>query len=85
MVTLEEAELKLQQTKALIKQLKAKEKAEERKRDTRRKILYGAGLMALKDRPDVAAIMREIEAMQDDRNKALFSDGKTAKGDSQSG
>jgi hypothetical protein len=59
---LEKAEKKLSQAKARVQSIKARQTTAERKKDTRRKIILGGGLLERAKRGDAAAaqLFREI-------------------------
>ena len=59
---LEKAEKKLAQAKARVQSIKARQATAERKKDTRRKIILGGGLLERAKRGDAAAaqLLREI-------------------------
>jgi len=71
--SLEEAEKKLRQAKALVQQLRAREKETARKLDTRRKIVLGGFLIAeaKTDSGAMARLKARIEALPE-RDKQLF-------------
>ena len=71
--TLHDAEKKLQQAKALVQQLRAREKENVRKLDTRRKIILG-GLLIAEAKADLMAQMRlqeRIESLSDNEKKVF--------------
>ncbi len=71
--SLQEAEKKLSQARALVQQLRAREKESARKLDTRRKIVLGGFLIA-EAKSDLGALARlkaRIEALPE-RDKQLF-------------
>ncbi|MXP61679.1 hypothetical protein [Pantoea sp. Taur] len=74
---LEELRLKESQIKAQIQQLKQKDQAEERKKDTRRKILIGGAVMAKIKRGEwnYQQLIDLLESeLKNDRDRALFDE-----------
>ncbi len=70
---LEKAQRQLEQAKARVQKLKAKAKAEERKRDTRRKIILGSLVLAQAKRdPDAAAKLAQQIAALPEKEQAAF-------------
>lgn len=78
---LEKAQRKFEQAKAALDAIKARESAEERKRDTRRKIVLGGALLELSktDKEVSALVSRLVAGLTRDHDKKLFE--KTAKSD----
>jgi len=77
---LEKAQRKFEQAKAALDAIKARESAEERKKDTRRKIVLGGALLDLSksDKEASALVSRLIAGLTRDHDKKLFE--KPAKG-----
>lgn len=71
---LEKLEAKLKQTKARIQKIKSRERDKQRKLDTRKKILLGAGLLTFENTPEAKVLIPKIIAAMDERNRALFDD-----------
>ena len=76
---LEKAQRKFEQAKAALDAIKARESAEERKKDTRRKIVLGGALLELSksDKEASALVSRLIAGLTRDHDKKLFE--KSAK------
>ncbi len=71
--SLRDAEKKLQQAKALVQQLRAREKEAARKLDTRRKIVLGGLLIAeAKSDPGAMARLRSSIRALSEHDKQLF-------------
>lgn len=70
---LEKAQRQLEQAKARVQKLKARARSEERKRDTRRKVILGGILLAEARRdPATAQRVRQWIAALPERDRALF-------------
>jgi hypothetical protein len=75
---LEKAKLKFEQARARLKALEARQSTEERKRDTRRKVILGGALLELAktDKSAAALVARLIAGLNRDNDKKVFE--KTA-------
>src|SRR6266702_8251675 len=75
---LEKAKLKFEQARARLKSLEARQSTEERKRDTRRKVILGGALLELAktDKSAAALVARLIAGLNRDNDKKVFE--KTA-------
>ena len=71
---LEKAKLKFEQARARLKALEARQSTEERKRDTRRKVILGGALLELaKTNKEAAALVaRLIAGLNRDNDKKVF-------------
>jgi len=71
---LEKAKLKFEQARARLKSLEARQSTEERKRDTRRKVILGGALLELaKSNKEAAALVaRLIAGLNRDNDKKVF-------------
>jgi Flp pilus assembly CpaE family ATPase len=71
---LEKAKLKFEQARARLKSLEARQSTEERKRDTRRKVILGGALLELaKTNKEAAALVaRLIAGLNRDNDKKVF-------------
>jgi Pyruvate/2-oxoacid:ferredoxin oxidoreductase gamma subunit len=76
--SLEKAKLKFEQARARLKALEARQSTEERKRDTRRKVILGGALLELAktDKEASALVARLIASLTRDNDKKVFE--KTA-------
>lgn len=73
---IEQQQKKIQQEKARLQQLQARARGEERRKDTRRKIVAGALVLnAAKASPKLAAFLRQqLMEKASDRDRELFAD-----------
>lgn len=71
---LEKAKLKFEQARARLKALEARQSTEERKRDTRRKVILGGALLELAktDKTAAAMVARLIAGLTRDNDKKVF-------------
>ncbi len=71
---LEKAKLKFEQARTRLKALEARQSTEERKRDTRRKVILGGALLELaKTNKEAAALVaRLIAGLNRDNDKKVF-------------
>lgn len=70
---LEKAQRQLEQAKARVQKLKARAKAEERKKDTRRKIILGGLVLARAKRdPDAAVKLTQQIAALPEKERTAF-------------
>ncbi|MDR3451139.1 MAG: mobilization protein [Alphaproteobacteria bacterium] len=71
---LEKAKLKFEQARARLKSLEARQSTDERKRDTRRKVILGGALLELaKTNKEAAALVaRLIAGLNRDNDKKVF-------------
>lgn len=76
---LEKAQRKFEQAKAALDAVKAREAATERKKDTRRKIVLGGGLLELAktDREASALVSRLIAGLTREHDRKLFEKVET--------
>ena len=77
---LEKAKLKFEQARARLKALEARQSTEERKKDTRRKVILGGALLELaKTNKEAAAMVaRLIAGLNRDNDKKVFEKIATA-------
>jgi uncharacterized protein YeeX (DUF496 family) len=68
------AKLKFEQARARLKALEARQSTEERKRDTRRKVILGGALLELAktDKSAAALVARLIASLNRDNDKKVF-------------
>ena len=71
---LEKAKLKFEQARARLKAIEARQSTEERKRDTRRKVILGGALLELAKTNQEAAglVARLIAGLNRDNDKKVF-------------
>jgi Flp pilus assembly CpaE family ATPase len=71
---LEKAKLKFEQARARLKALEARQSTEERKKDTRRKVILGGALLELAktDKDAAALVARLIAGLTRDNDKKVF-------------
>jgi len=74
---LEKAQRKFEQARAALDAIKARESAEERKKDTRRKIVLGGALLELSklDKEASALVSRLLAGLTREHDKKLFEKG----------
>jgi len=72
---LEKAQKNFEQARNRLNAIKARESTEERKRDTRRKVIAGGALLDLAARDEAAAAMltRIVASLTRQQDRALFS------------
>ena len=73
-IALEKAKLKFEQARARLKALEARQSTEDRKRDTRRKVILGGALLELAktDKSAAALVARLIARLNRDNDKKVF-------------
>jgi type II secretory pathway component PulK len=71
---LEKAKLKFEQARVRLKALEARQSTEERKRDTRQKVILGGALLELAktDKSAAALVARLIAGLNRDNDKKVF-------------
>ena len=71
---LERARLQLEQARARLQRLEARERSEERKRDTRRKVILGGALieLAARDADAAAMIARLVRGLSREPDRKAF-------------